>query len=145
MIHLVCLQKNAAKKEGGHPHNVTERNIAMIRADQERMGYSYDWNRSLTTSDVEYYRWNQEIFLMLNEKGLVEREHAPVNWCGQCETVLANEQVKAGRCWRCNGPVTQKEMKQWFLDINKYAQELVDGLDTIDLSPRTSKPCNVIG
>jgi len=93
--------ENAAKKEGGHPHTVTHRNIASIRADQERMGYSYDWRRFLATSDVDYYHWNQRMFLMLNERGLVERRMAPVNWCVDCDTVLANEQVKNNRCWRC--------------------------------------------
>ena len=93
--------ENAAKKEGGHPHDVTERNIAMIRKDQERMGYSYDWNRTFATSTTEYYRWNQEIFTKFYEAGLVERRFAPVNWCVDCDTVLANEQVKNNRCWRC--------------------------------------------
>ena len=123
--------ENAAKKEQGHPHNVTHRNIASIRADQERMGYSYDWNRSLTTSDVEYYRWNQEIFLMLNEKGLVERRFAPVNWCNDCDTVLANEQVKNNRCWRCGLEVIQKDMAQWFLRMTDYSDQLLDELDNI--------------
>ena len=85
--------ENAAKKEGGHPHSVTERNIEMIRADQERMGYSYDWRRMFATSTPEYYRWNQELFLRFNEAGLVERRFAPVNWCDDCDTVLAYEQV----------------------------------------------------
>ena len=84
--------ENAAKKEGGHPHDVTERNIAMIRTDQERMGYSYDWNRTFATSTPEYYRWNQELFIRFYEAGLVERRFAPVNWCNDCDTVLANEQ-----------------------------------------------------
>ena len=123
--------ENAAKKEQGHPHYVTHRNIASIRADQERMGYSYDWRRSLTTSDVEYYRWNQEIFLMLNEKGLVERRYAPVNWCNDCDTVLANEQVKNNRCWRCGLEVIQKDMAQWFLRMTDYSDELLDELDNI--------------
>ena len=100
--------ENAAKKEGGHPHTVTHRNIASIRADQERMGYSYDWRRFLATSDVDYYHWNQEMFLMLNERGLVERRMAPVNWCVDCDTVLANEQVKNNRCWRCGLEVVQR-------------------------------------
>ena len=79
-----------------------------------------------------YYKWNQWFFTKFFETGLAFQEFAPVNWCNPCNTVLANEQVKAGRCWRCNGPVKQKEMSQWFLDIPKYAQELVDGLDTIN-------------
>ena len=123
--------ENAAMEEGGHPYEITERNMASITKQIKRMGFSYDWNRRVKSHDPKYYKWNQYFFTKFYEKGLAYREHAPVNWCTQCETVLANEQVKAGRCWRCNGPVNQKEMNQWFLDINKYAQELVDGLDTI--------------
>ena len=124
--------ENAAKKEGGHPHTVTERNIEMIRADQERMGYSYDWRRVFATSTPEYYRWNQELFLRFNEAGLVERRFAPVNWCDDCDTVLANEQVKNNRCWRCGLEVVQKDMAQWFLRMTKYADELLDELDHIE-------------
>ncbi len=124
--------ENAAMDEGGHPHEITERNMASITKQIKRMGFSYDWKRQVVSHDPRYYKWNQYFFTKFFEKGLAYREHAPVNWCEQCETVLANEQVKAGRCWRCNGPVNQKEMNQWFLDINQYAQELVDGLDTID-------------
>ena len=123
--------ENAAKDEGGHPYDITERNMASITKQIKRMGFSYDWKRQVKSHDPRYYKWNQYFFTKFYEKGLAYREHAPVNWCGQCETVLANEQVKAGRCWRCNGPVAQKEMNQWFLDTPKYAQELVDGLDTI--------------
>ena len=124
--------ENAAKKEGGHPHNVTERNIAMIRTDQERMGYSYDWGRTFATSTPEYYRWNQEIFIRFYEAGLVERRFAPVNWCNDCDTVLANEQVKNNRCWRCGLEVVQKDMAQWFLRMTKYADELLDDLENIN-------------
>jgi len=123
--------ENAAKKESGHPHTVTHRNIASIRADQERMGYSYDWRRFLATSDVDYYHWNQEIFLMLNERGLVERRMAPVNWCIDCDTVLANEQVKNNRCWRCGLEVVQRDMAQWFLRMTEYSDELLDEIENI--------------
>ena len=123
--------ENAAKKEGGHPHTVTHRNIASIRADQERMGYSYDWRRFLATSDVDYYHWNQEMFLMLNERGLVERKMAPVNWCVDCDTVLANEQVKNNRCWRCGLEVVQRDMEQWFVRMTEYSDELLDEIDNI--------------
>jgi leucyl-tRNA synthetase len=123
--------ENAAMDEGGHPYDITERNMASITQQIKRMGFSYDWKRQLKSHDPRYYKWNQYYFTKFYEQGLAYQEYAPVNWCEQCETVLANEQVKAGRCWRCNGPVVQKEMEQWFLDINKYAQELVDGLDTI--------------
>jgi leucyl-tRNA synthetase len=124
--------ENAAIAEGGHPHDITERNMASITNQIQRMGFSYDWRRLVKSHDPQYYRWNQWFFLKFVESGLAYQEFAPVNWCNSCNTVLANEQVKAGRCWRCNGPVIQKEMSQWFLDITKYAQELLDGLETID-------------
>lgn len=124
--------ENAAIKEGGHPHDITERNMASITKQIKRMGFSYDWDRMVKSHDPNYYKWNQWFFTKFYENGLAFQEFAPVNWCNPCNTVLANEQVKAGRCWRCNGPVVQKEMSQWFLDIPKYAQELVDGLDTIE-------------
>ena len=124
--------ENAAKKERGHPATVTDRNISSIQADQRRMGYSYDWRRRLATSDVEYYRWNQEMFLDLYDRGLVERRSAPVNWCVDCDTVLANEQVKNNRCWRCGLDVVQRDMAQWFLKMTEYSDELLDSLDEIE-------------
>ena len=124
--------ENAAIAEGGHPHDITERNMASITKQIQRMGFSYDWRRMVKSHDPEYYRWNQWFFLKFLEKDLAYQEFAPVNWCNSCNTVLANEQVKAGRCWRCTGPVIQKEMSQWFLNITKYAQELLDGLETIN-------------
>ena len=123
--------ENAAKKERGHPHTVTHNNISSIRSDQERMGYSYDWRRFLATSDVDYYKWNQDLFLSLNEQGLVERRIAPVNWCIDCDTVLANEQVKNNRCWRCGLEVIQRDMAQWFLRMTEYSDELLDELENI--------------
>ena len=124
--------ENAAISEGGHPHDITERNMASITQQIKRMGFSYDWRRVVKSHDPQYYRWNQWFFLKFLEKGLAYQQHAPVNWCNSCNTVLANEQVKAGRCWRCNGPVIQRDMSQWFLDIPQYAQELLDGLEEID-------------
>ena len=85
--------ENAAKKIGGHPHDVTWSNIESIRADLVKMGFSYDWRRELATSNVEYYRWNQWIFLKFHEMGLVERRTAPVNWCDDCDTVMANDKI----------------------------------------------------
>ena len=123
--------ENAAIAEGGHPHDITEKNMASITEQIKRMGFSYDWRRLVKSHDPQYYRWNQWFFLKFLESGLAYQQHAPVNWCEPCSTVLANEQVKAGRCWRCNAPVIQKGMSQWFLDITKYAQELLDGLETI--------------
>ena len=124
--------ENAAIEEGGHPHDITERNMASITEQIKRMGFSYDWRRLVKSHDPQYYRWNQWFFLKFLEKDLAYQEFAPVNWCEPCSTVLANEQVKAGRCWRCNAPVIQKEMSQWFLDIPQYAQELLDGLEEIN-------------
>ena len=124
--------ENAAIEEGGHPHDITERNMASITKQIKRMGFSYDWRRMVKSHDPNYYKWNQWFFLKFFETGLAYQEFAPVNWCNSCNTVLANEQVKAGRCWRCNGPVVQKEMSQWFLNITKYAQELLDGLEEIN-------------
>ena len=124
--------ENAAIKEGGHPHDITERNMNSIIQQIKRMGFSYDWRRMVKSHDPEYYRWNQWFFTKFFEKGLAYQEFAPVNWCESCSTVLANEQVKAGRCWRCNGPVIQRDMSQWFLNLPQYAQELLDGLDVID-------------
>ena len=123
--------ENAAMSEGGHPHDITERNMASITQQIKRMGFSYDWSRTLKSHDPRYYKWNQWFFTKFYESGLAKREFAPVNWCESCNTVLANEQVKAGRCWRCNGPVEQKGMSQWFIDLPSYAQELHDGLDAI--------------
>ena len=123
--------ENAAIKEGGHPHDITEKNMSSITKQIKQMGFSYDWDRVIKSHDPNYYKWNQWFFTKFYETGLAFQEFAPVNWCNPCNTVLANEQVKAGRCWRCNGPVVQKEMSQWFLDTPKYAQELVDGLDDI--------------
>ena len=124
--------ENAAIAEGVHPHDITEKNMASITNQIKRMGFSYDWRRLVKSHDPQYYRWNQWFFLKFLKNGLAYQKHAPVNWCELCNTVLANEQVKAGRCWRCNGPVSQKEMSQWFLNITEYAQELLDGLETID-------------
>ena len=124
--------ENAAIKEGGHPYDITERNMASITQQIKRMGFSYDWSRMVKSHDPKYYKWNQWFFTRFMKTGIAYQEFAPVNWCGPCNTVLANEQIKAGRCWRCNGPVVQKEMNQWFLDTRKYAQELVDGLDKIN-------------
>ena len=124
--------ENAAIEEGGHPHDITEKNMASITEQIKRMGFSYDWRRLVKSHDPQYYRWNQWFFLKFLEKDLAYQEFAPVNWCEPCSTVLANEQVKAGRCWRCNAPVIQREMSQWFLDIPQYAQELLDGLEEIN-------------
>ena len=124
--------ENAAIAEGGHPRDITERNMASITSQIKRMGFSYDWKRQVKSHDPGYYKWNQWAFLKFLEKGLAYREHAPVNWCTECVTVLANEQVKNGRCWRCGSEVMQKDMSQWFLRITDYAEELLSGLEEIE-------------
>ncbi len=124
--------ENAAMKIGGHPHDVTWSNIESIRGDLKRMGFSYDWKRELATSDSSYYHWNQWIFLKFREMGLVERRTAPTNWCDSCDTVLANEQVKNNRCWRCNGEVRQKQFPSWWLKMTNYTDELLDDLEHIE-------------
>ncbi len=123
--------ENAAIKGGVHPKAWTEANIAAMKAQLRRMGFLYDWRREVRTCDPEYYRWNQWFFLRMFEKGLCYRAKRAVNWCPDCATVLANEQVEDGSCWRCHNPVTIREMDQWFLRITPYAQELLDGLDEL--------------
>lgn len=98
----------------------------------KRLGYSYDWRREVATCHPGYYRWEQAFFLRWLEKGLVYRKKAAQNWCPQCHTVLANEQVEEGRCWRCDTPVEQKELTQWFLRITAYAEELLEDLKRLD-------------
>ena len=124
--------ENAAIAEGGHPRDITERNMAKITAQIKRIGFSYDWRRLLMSHDPGYYRWNQWFFLKFLEKGLAYRALAPVNWCDDCNTVLANEQSRGGRCWRCSSLVTVKDMVQWFLKITDYSDELLDGLERVD-------------
>jgi len=124
--------ENAAIQEGMHPYDITKKNMESITTQIKRMGFSYDWRRIVMSHEPRYYKWNQWFFTKFLENGLAYRKYAPVNWCDPCETVLANEQVANGRCWRCNGNVRQKNMSQWFLDTPKYAQQLLDGLETIE-------------
>jgi len=123
--------ENAAIQNKTHPAAWTYANIDIMRAQLKRIGFSYDWQRELATSDVGYYGLEQRIFLKMYERGLVYRKQAFVNWCGTCSTVLANEQVEAGRCWRCGDEVTQKELPQWCFKITHYAEELLEGLDRL--------------
>ena len=131
--------ENAANKEGGHPQDVTHNKHSSTRSEQERLGYPYDWQRFLATSDVEYYKWNQDMFLTLNEQGLVERRVAPVNWCEDCDTVLANEQVKNNRCWRCGLEVVQRDMAQWFLRMTEDSDELLGELENISFQEKVQQ------
>ncbi len=124
--------ENAAIKSRTHPKKYTERAIAGIRKNQKALGLSYDWTREIATCYPEYYKWNQWIFLRMLKKGLAYKREAPVNWCPRCETVLANEQVENGRCWRCESRVEIRNLEQWFFRITKYADRLLKGLDKID-------------
>ena len=117
--------ENAAIKNKMHPSAWTLSNIGHMKSQLNRMGFSYDWARELATCDERYYKWNQWFFLKMYEKGLAYRKEALVNWCPDCATVLANEQVEEGRCWRCSSAVEQRSLSQWFLKITQYADELL--------------------
>jgi leucyl-tRNA synthetase len=118
--------ENAAIQNNSHPAKWTYENIAYMRGQLKKMGFSYDWDRELATCDVSYYQWEQKIFLQMYEKGLAYKKTSFVNWCPTCGTVLANEQVEDGCCWRCDSAVQQKELEQWFFRITEYAEELLD-------------------
>lgn len=119
--------ENAAIKHGIHPQDWTLNNIATMKTQLRRLGFSYDWSREVNTCLPEYYKWNQWIFLKMLECGLAFRRKSWVNWCPQCRTVLANEQAAGDQCWRCSSPVEQKQMEHWFLRITAYARELLTG------------------
>ncbi len=123
--------ENAAIKGGVHPAKWTSENIAYMKSQLMQLGLSYDWDREIATCDEAYYRWNQWIFVKMFEKGLAYRKKSSVNWCASCETVLANEQVVDGRCWRCDSPVGQRDLEQWFFKITAYAEELLRGCDRL--------------
>ncbi len=120
--------ENAAIKHGIHPHKWTLENIAYMRSQLKKMGLSYDWSREVTTCLPEYYKWNQAFFVRMLKKGLAYKKLGGVNWCESCNTVLANEQVEDGKCWRCETEVQQKELPQWFFRITAYAEELLEDL-----------------
>ncbi|MBI3804842.1 MAG: leucine--tRNA ligase [Nitrospirae bacterium] len=117
--------ENAAIQKKVHPADWTAQNIAYMRSQLQKMGLSYDWDREVTTCQPDYYRWNQWFFIKMFERGLAYRKMASVNWCPSCATVLANEQVIEGHCWRCDTEVIQKNLEQWFFRITAYAEELL--------------------
>ena len=123
--------ENAAIERGVHPEIWTQENILYMKTQLKRMGLSYDWEREIATCEPEYYRWNQWIFLQFYKRGLAYKKGSAVNWCPSCETVLANEQVIDGACWRCDSAVVQKELEQWFFRITDYAEELLRDLDRL--------------
>jgi len=124
--------ETAAKKEGIHPKKYAEAAIKKIIEYQKALGNSYDWSRVLASHDSDYYKWNQYFFLKLYEKRLAYRKKAPVNWCENCQSVLANEEAEGGKCWRCGNEVVKKEMEQWFFRITKYADRLLKDLNKIE-------------
>ena len=127
--------ENAAIKSGIHPEVSTRGNIAHMKGQLQRLGISYAWERELATCDPEYYKWNQWLFIRMFEKGLAYRRRSSVNWCPSCNTVLANEQVVDGGCWRCGSPVETRDLEQWFFRITAYADELLDATVTLTAWP----------
>jgi leucyl-tRNA synthetase len=123
--------ENAAIRDNAHPATFTYANIATSIESCKKFGVSFDWSRTFNTSDPEYYRWTQWLFLKFRERGLAYRKNSPVNWCPFDQTVLANEQVIDGRCERCGNEVTKRELTQWYFKITDYAQELLDCLDDL--------------
>jgi len=123
--------ENAAIDNGVHPAVWTYENVRNMRSQLRRMGISYDWDRELATCDPTYYRWEQLIFIRMLERGLAYKKRSTVNWCPSCQTILANEQVEAGRCWRCDSEVTAKEIEGWFFKITQYAEELLEWCDRL--------------
>jgi leucyl-tRNA synthetase len=127
--------ENAAIQRGVHPERWTRDNIAGMKRQLQRLGFSYPWSREIATCDPEYYRWNQWFFLRMLEKGIAYRAKAPVNWCPTCKTVLANEQAEGGQCWRCHSVVELREMEQWFLRITAYQDDLIDDMNQLSAWP----------
>jgi leucyl-tRNA synthetase len=127
--------ENAAIREGGHPREITNRNIEAIRRQMKRMGWAIDWSREVSTAEPEYYRWTQWLFLRFFERGLAYRQEAPVKWCPKDQTVLANEQVIDGHCERCGTEVESRNLTQWFFKITDYADQLLDEMDTLESWP----------
>lgn len=124
--------ENYAIKTGTHPYVTTQRNIANFKRQIKSLGFSYDWDREISTCDEDYYKWTQWIFLQLYKAGLAYEAFTPINWCPSCKTGLANEEVKEGRCERCGTKVEKKNIRQWMLKITAYAEKLLEGLDNLD-------------
>ncbi|MBW2993312.1 leucine--tRNA ligase [Candidatus Woesearchaeota archaeon] len=131
--------ENAAIKNKVDPEKWTRNNIKLMMSQQKTLGLSYDWTRSFATCDEEYYKWNQWIFLQFLKKGLAYKKKSIVNWCPGCKTVLANEQVEDGKCWRCSSEVIENELEQWFLKITEYADELLRDIDKLEHWPERVK------
>ena len=128
--------ENYAIQNKIHPKIVTEKNVARFKAQMKSLGFSFDWSREINTTDPEYYKWTQWIFLKLFEKGLAYKKEAAINWCTSCKVGLANEEVVNGTCERCHGEVVRKVKNQWMLKITDYAEKLLDGLEDVDYIQR---------
>ena len=128
--------ENYAIKTGRSPKDVTAENVANFRKQAKRLGYAIDWSREINTSDPEFYKWTQWCFLQLYKKGLAYRQESYQWWCPEDKTVLANEQVENGRCWRCGHEVEKKKMRQWFFKITEYADELLESIDELEWPDR---------
>jgi leucyl-tRNA synthetase len=138
--------ENYAIKTHIHPAVVTKQNVDTFSRQLKMLGYSFDWDRRVVTSDPEYYKWTQWIFVQMFKNGLAYKANIPVNWCTSCKCVLANEEVKEGVCERCGSPVVRKQKSQWMLRITKYAQRLIDDLDTVNFIERAkTQEINWIG
>ncbi|MGD8331002.1 MAG: leucine--tRNA ligase, partial [Acidobacteriota bacterium] len=124
--------ENAAIKRKTHPATWTRQNIEVMRSQLQKLGFAYDWDREIAAHTPEYYRWNQWLFLRFLERGLAYRKGALLNWCPSCETVLANEQVEEGLCWRCSSVVEERKLTQWFFRITEYVEELLRDIDALD-------------
>ena len=131
--------ENAAIKHGIHPAKWTMENIANMTRQQKELGLSYDWDREVTTCKEDYYRWTQWFFELFYKRGLAVKKKSAVNWCDSCNTVLANEQVIDGKCWRCDSTVYKKDLEQWFFKITDYADELLEDLKELDGWPERVK------
>ena len=123
--------ENAAIAHKTHPAKWTYSNIDYMIKELKRLGFSYDWDRLLSTCDPEYYRWEQKVFIEMFKRGMVYKKKSSVNYCNTCQTVLANEQVEEGKCWRCGSEVVKKELDEWFFKITDYADELLDDMEKI--------------
>ncbi len=131
--------ENAAIKHQVNPEEWTLKNMVQIKNEQKSLGFSYDWNRYLGTCLPDYYKMTQKLFLLFYKRGLAYRKKANVNWCHECSTVLANEQVEDGKCWRCDTEIERKELEQWFLKVTDYADRLLTDLDKLDEWPDNVK------
>ena len=138
--------ENYAIKNHIHPRTVTENNVKTFRSQLKALGYSFDWSREINTTDPEYFKWTQWIFLQMYKHGLAYKAKMPVNWCTSCKCVLANEEVVEGVCERCGAPVVRREKSQWMLRITKYADRLIDDLEGLDYIDRVkTQQINWIG